>query len=554
MAKTATRQEREELALLLEEKRRRQEKTKSKSSCLHFISEYVRIEDRDEAVPDLDDTEGPELLEDRGPTEYIEQEDGIAVPFTLWDGQKSVLQSFLTIRLLIILKARQLGLTWLALAYAVWRMVFFPGYQVVALSKKEIPDAKELIRRVKFILRHLPDWMIQEKKTARPDWTGTVWDSAALSVTVTHPGKEPATLISMAATEDAGRSFTANLVVLDEWAYQQYAEEIFTSAYPTINRPGGGQVIGLSTAKRLTYYESVWEAAVAGKNKFKAIFLPWWTDPRRTPEWYEETKANLPNSYMREYPATPEEAFSVGEMTAFPEFSREIHVCDPFPIPEHWRRWKCCDNGYDDPFYWGWLAVSETGTVYLYREFTRSRDDDRIAYSDQARKVVDLNTYMAIEDGDVVPTQEACDFIVAGLDAWATHHRDTTGKCLIDYYLDGGLSGFIPAITDRKLRKATLHEYLRPYEDTNTGKLTAKLQIFSDCRSIIDTMPKLPKDEKNPEAVADCAIDHGYDGLGYGLIAYQVQSSKPLPEQKSKVRELKDKLAKQNKKHRRRLS
>lgn len=551
IAKSLSRQEKEELAALLEEKRRRQEKKKSRKSCLHFVITHVRIEDRDEAVPIAEDDTAADLLDE---TEYPEKEDGIAVPFALWDGQKTVLQSFLTNRLLIILKARQLGLTWLALAYAVWRLVFFPGYQVVVLSKKEIPDAKELIRRVKFILRHLPDWIIQEKKDAKPGWIGPVWDSAALSITITHPGKEPSTLISMAATEDAGRSFTANLVILDEWAFQQYAKEIYTSAYPTINRPGGGQVIGLSTAKRLTFYEEMWNAAVAGKNKFKAIFLPWWTDPRRTPEWYDDTKKNLPSSYMQEYPATPEEAFSAGEGTAFPEFSREIHVCEPFPIPHHWRRWKCLDNGYDDPFYWGWLTVSETGTVYLYREFTRDREEPKMTYSDQARKVKELSTYIDIEDGEPIERQEKCDFIVAGLDAWATHHRDQTGKCLIDYYMDGGVSGFIPAITDRKLRKAVWHEYLRPYLDENTGQMTAKLQIFSTCKTLIDTLPKLPKDEKDPEKVADCAIDHPYDSVGYGLIAYQVEKSKGLPEAKTPVQEYKEKLARASLRKRRRLT
>ncbi len=128
--KKLTRQEKEELAALLEEKHNRQERKQSKKNCLHFITEHVRIEDRDEAVPDLEDLES---LEE--PEEYIEKEDGIAVPFTLWEGQISVLKAFLTNRLLIILKARQLGLTWLALAYAVWRMVFFPGYQVGSFKK-----------------------------------------------------------------------------------------------------------------------------------------------------------------------------------------------------------------------------------------------------------------------------------------------------------------------------------------------------------------------------------------------------------------------------------
>lgn len=505
--KKLTRQEKEELAALLEEKRRRQERLKSRSSCQHFITHHVRIEDRDEAVPLEELAEENAFLAEE-PEDYQEKEDGIAVPFTLWEGQESVLGSFLIHRLLIILKARQLGLTWLALAYAVWRMVFFPGYQVVALSKKEIPDAKELIRRVKFILRHLPDWIIQEKKTVAKEWTGPVWDSAALSVTITHPGKEPSTLISMAATEDAGRSFTANLVILDEWAFQQYAEEIYTSAYPTINRPLGGQVIGLSTAKRLTFFESMWKLASAGKNKFKTVFLPWWTDPRRTPEWYEDTKKDLPNSYMQEYPATPEEAFSAGEGTAFPEFSVDVHVCDDFIPPAHWRRWMGADNGYTDPFAWYWFTVSEDGQVFIYREFTRTPEEPKTIYSDQARQVVELSSYCTVVDGEERSEKEPLDYVSIGRDAWNTHHRDEKGKTLIDYYREGGLYGFIPAVTDRRLRKSVWHEYLKPYMDENTGKMTAKVQICRSCRKLIETLPQLIVDEKDVEKVAECDIDH----------------------------------------------
>ena len=106
-----TPQEEQELLLLLEV----EERERMKADCEHFIENYVYIEDRD----------SPEL----------------AVLFHLWEGQKKALNSFLTERLNIVLKARQLGLTWLALAYAVWCMVFRAGFSVVALSKKE-DDAK----------------------------------------------------------------------------------------------------------------------------------------------------------------------------------------------------------------------------------------------------------------------------------------------------------------------------------------------------------------------------------------------------------------------------
>jgi len=485
---------------------------------------------------------------------YIEDRDSptLAVPFSLWQGQKDTLQAFLANRLNIVLKARQLGLTWLSLAYAVWRIVFTPGYAVTALSKRE-EDAKELVRRATFILRYLPEWLIREKKKTPEGYAGPTWESTTMSITIAFPGAEPATFQSMTSSPDSGRSFTASLVILDEWAFQQWAEEIWSAAYPTINRPSGGQVIGVSTAKRLTLFEDIWTKAVAGKNRFKAIFLPWRTDPRRTEEWYEETKQNLPSTYMQEYPNTAEEAFSAGDGTAFPEFNRDIHVCEPFSIPKHWKRWMCCDNGYDDPFAWYWLTVSEDGTVFIYREFTRDREEEKLLYSDQAKRVVELSTYTEVENGQEKQVLEKIEYIVAGLDAWNTHHRDQTGKSLIDYYRDGGIKyGFQKAITDRRLRKSTLHEYLKPYVDENTGKKTAKLQIFSSCKKLIEILPQLPKDEKDAEKVADCAIDHPYDAVGYGLIAYHTKQTKPLkpklPPEQQRVHDHIQKMIKNKKK------
>src|SRR5690606_13605286 len=116
------------------------------------------------------------------------------------------------------------------------------GYTVVGISRTE-EEAKELVRRLEFMLRHLPRWFCREgtKETRLSGWAGITWETTALSVTIFHPGREPATFRAMTSNPNAGRSFTANLVILDEWAFQQFAEEIWTAAYPTINRPTGGQ-------------------------------------------------------------------------------------------------------------------------------------------------------------------------------------------------------------------------------------------------------------------------------------------------------------------------
>src|SRR5688572_14362935 len=42
------------------------------------------------------------------------------MPFTLWEAQRTLLASIARERLLLILKARQLGISWLVCAYAVW--------------------------------------------------------------------------------------------------------------------------------------------------------------------------------------------------------------------------------------------------------------------------------------------------------------------------------------------------------------------------------------------------------------------------------------------------
>lgn len=267
-------------------------------------------------------------------------------------------------------------------------------------------------------------------------------------------------------------------------------------------------------------------------------------------------------AYVRRLENLPEmrrKAFLMGdwdayEDQAFEEFDVNIHVCKPFLIPEHWRRWASVDNGYDDPFAWYCAAVSEDGTVYIYREFTREKDEPKLTYSDQATAFMELCGYKIIEDGEVVKKHEKIDYIVAGLDAWHTHVRDISGKTLVDYYLDGGIKyGFIKAVTDRKLGKATVHEYLKPHLDENTEKYTAKLQIFDTCTRLIETLPQLPKDEKDPEKVADCSIDHWYDSLRYLLLSYHVEQTKPLPEEIPLIRSHKDKLAQSSSKFRRKL-
>jgi len=249
---------------------------------------------------------------------------------------------------------------------------------------------------------------------------------------------------------------------------------------------------------------------------------------------------NLMKLPEKERKALLEGSWELNEDAAFPEFDYDIHVCKPFTIPKHWRRWLAVDNGYDDPFAWYWFAVDEQGTVYVYREFTREKGDKAtmLRYKAQAEKVVEMSTTYDDLGNEI---QERFQFIVAGHDAFQTHVRDEQGKTLIDHYQEGGLSGFIEGVKNRRFRKAVLHEYLAPYEDPFKNKKTAKLQIFDTCKVLIEKLPELIKDPDDNEKVLD-VDDHQYDSLTYGLCAYHAKKSRPKKSEKNEIERYRERL------------
>lgn len=237
--------------------------------------------------------------------------------------------------------------------------------------------------------------------------------------------------------------------------------------------------------------------------------------------------------------------WDIFEGQSFSSFSHDIHVIEPFEIPSHWYRWIAVDNGYTDPFAWYFMAVDEFGTVYVYREFTRDYDDPKLTYTRQAERVVELCERVDKETMEI--EKERIEYIVAGHDAFAVSPTTRTsstpqGKSLIDYYEEAGLSGFIRPITDRKLKKAVLVEYLEPFEDVE-GALTSKLKIFSNCHKLIETIPLQVDDEKDPEKVAETSIDHWVDALCYGLLSFHKSKTNPIRSSLPPIAQHKQKLS-----------
>jgi len=68
----------------------------------------------------------------------------------------------------------------------------------------------------------------------------------------------------------------------------------------------------------------------------------------------------------------------------FPEFKPSTHVVEPFEIPSHWLRYRAIDYGLD-MLACLWIAVSDTGDEYVYREL---HEPDLIV-AEAARKIIE---------------------------------------------------------------------------------------------------------------------------------------------------------------------
>ena len=447
---------------------------------------------------------------------YIESKDGgePIIPFKLWKEQKEAVKSILKNKINIILKARQLGFSWLALAIAAYFGIFNAGFTTILLSRTEL-EAKELVRRLHVILSHMPE-LIAEKGHEPQGWTGLTYTKLTLSITINHPNGLESTYTGFTSSPGVGRSFTADLIILDEWAYQDCAAEIWQSGFPTINRPGSGKVIGLSTIARGTLFEEIW--VDGDPSIYNKLFIPWHADPRRTQEWYDNTKKVLGDLMLAEYPATPEEALMVPGGSYFPEINYKTHIRQPLDfIPDYYRKYVALDYGLD-MLAVHWIWIDEEGYRRVYREL----DASDLTISAACAAIREANC------GDKI------DLYLAPVDLW--NRSQESGRSRADIFAENGIT-LTRSSNNRENGCAALKEDLKPIEAKNaeTGELykTAKLTIDADAApNLWRCLNKIQKDAKKPNIYADMPheLTHDVDSLRYFSVYWTIEAQKPVEE------------------------
>jgi len=97
---------------------------------------------------------------------------------------------------------------------------------------------------------------------------------------------------AVSAAGDATRSEAVSLLVMDEAAFIDRIEEIFTAAQQTLAT--GGRCIALSTPNGVgNWFHKTYTKAQKRENRFLPISLPWTVHPERNQEWRDQQTKEL---------------------------------------------------------------------------------------------------------------------------------------------------------------------------------------------------------------------------------------------------------------------
>lgn len=463
------------------------------------------------------------------------------IPFRLWPGQRWVAWLLVVLRMLLILKARQLGISWLVAAYIAWRSVYQKGFSAIIVSRTD-DDATEFVKRIRYIIQHLPPWFgvrasgpDHHLKILAPRADGRAWE-------------EVADAQAKAQTKNAGRSLTASVVVLDEYAFMPWAREIWRASFATFYRPTGGQVFVLSTMELGTHFAELCREAMRkqgdGMRRFFFAFLPWWVRPDRDVAWYRTVADNLKDDVFTEAPSTPQEAFKTKTGRLVPEYDEEIHYIEPFPIPKDWGwRWlEMIDPGSTAPTAYELVAIDPKGRLYFMDELYMpgARISEVVAAIKRLR-----------ERWGLLPAKDGMKVEASLIDPAADAEKSKEQASDLELYREqfrkqGVPGGIIKANNEKGIKR--LRERFQPVQvpdDSPKGwKWDAQAYVTKNCPYLNDQLINLVWDKPKFEGenVTDWSgEDHAFDLARYVSNYLPAPGKGPAPEEQSPVAKAKQK-------------
>lgn len=239
-----------------------------------------------------------------------------------WYWQRDYLDWMIDHPRTITLKARQLGATWVAAGLALWTALYRPGTEILIYRQKE-KDAGEIVNRIWDMYRSLPEHLRNDSEVISP----TRGARPSTEIELQFPNGKLSTILGMASTAAAGHGRVVGLIIMDEFARIDAADELMSAVQPAAGSKG--KIIIISTANGRSnpetgegnHFHYLWESPDAG---FEKRFLSWRMHPDRDQKWYDtdpEIRGLRPWKRAEQFPDNPHEAFTLTNKIYFDEES-----------------------------------------------------------------------------------------------------------------------------------------------------------------------------------------------------------------------------------------
>lgn len=249
------------------------------------------------------------------------------------------------------------------------------------------------------------------------------------------------------------------------------------------------------------------------------------------PKYVERLQAE-PNEMLRRAYLHGDWDVAAGQY--FSEFSRDVHVVEPFTIPPHWKWFGAYDYGYNHPAAWLFFVTDEDGNVYLVHEIVKAQmriDEQATIVKEFISKMIETN-------------QKADKSIVfeAGHDCWAK--KKASDPTIAEDFSKLGVI-LRRANINRKLGASQIRMYLA---HDKASKKAPRLFIFKNCEITIDCISRMIHNPSDIEDVLKVDSvdgdpwtgDDAYDAARMALMSRPVISVAPKPKRRTSYDEAHD--------------
>lgn len=212
---------------------------------------------------------------------------------------------------------------------------------------------------------------------------------------------------------------------------------------------------------------------------------------------------------------------------AFPQFSKEIHVCKPFPVPREAPLYLTFDWGYGKPFSIGWWFIDADGRCFRFSEWY-----GWAKVPDEGLRITDPQIAEGIKEReiklDIAGRHITHITRLAGPDCWnrkPDYKGGGQGPSTAEVFAEYGIY-LTPGDPSRALK---IRQFRQRLDVPGDGSMPM-MMIFENCHQFIRTIPNIVMDKNNVEDVDTDTEDHIYDEACHICMARPIAMRLPKPE------------------------